>query len=106
MKKVLLRTGLLILACCLLPLGAGAQRRSRTQTSNTTYPETLYSSMQYRLIGPFRGGRSAAVTGVPGKQGRAYSKAAGGCEAQDSEEFPAEFPGYRPLHSQCHGSAK
>ena len=78
MKKVLLRTGLIILACCLLPLGAEAQRRSRTQTSTTTYPETLYSSMEYRLIGPFRGGRSAAVTGVPGQPNLFYFGATGG----------------------------
>jgi len=78
MKKVFLRTGLIILACCLLPMGAEAQRRSRNQTSTTTYPETLYSSMEYRLIGPFRGGRSAAVTGVPGKPNLFYFGATGG----------------------------
>ena len=78
MKKLLFRTGLIVLACCLLPLGAEAQRRSRTQTATTTYPETLYSSMEYRLIGPFRGGRSAAVTGVPGKPNLFYFGATGG----------------------------
>ena len=30
------------------------------------YNESLYSGLKYRCIGPFRGGRSAAVTGVPG----------------------------------------
>ncbi len=77
MKKLLTRTGLILLACCLLPLGAEAQRRSRTQTT-TTYPDALYSSMEYRLIGPFRGGRSAAVTGVPGKPNLFYFGATGG----------------------------
>ena len=34
--------------------------------------------MEYRLVGPFRGGRSAAVTGVPGKPNLFYFGAAGG----------------------------
>lgn len=38
----------------------------------------LYESLEYRLIGPFRGGRSAAVTGVPGKPNLFYFGAAGG----------------------------
>jgi len=40
--------------------------------------EELYSALEYRLIGPFRGGRSAAVTGVPGKPNLFYFGAAGG----------------------------
>jgi len=38
----------------------------------------LYSALEYRLIGPFRGGRSAAVTGVPGKPDLFYFGATGG----------------------------
>ena len=37
-----------------------------------------YSSLDYRLIGPFRGGRSAAVTGVPGQPNTYYFGATGG----------------------------
>jgi photosystem II stability/assembly factor-like uncharacterized protein len=29
------------------------------------YPETLYQEMRWRMIGPFRGGRTRAATGVP-----------------------------------------
>ena len=29
------------------------------------YPETLYQEMHWRMIGPFRGGRTRAVAGVP-----------------------------------------
>src|SRR6516165_3166016 len=29
-------------------------------------PASLYSGMQWRLLGPFRGGRSVAVSGIPG----------------------------------------
>ena len=42
------------------------------------YPEKLYSSLEYRSIGPYRGGRSAAVTGVPGEPNLFYFGAAGG----------------------------
>ena len=42
------------------------------------FPEVLYSSLEYRLVGPFRGGRSAAVTGVPGEPNIFYFGATGG----------------------------
>ena len=40
--------------------------------------ESKYAALEYRLIGPFRGGRSAAVTGVPGKPNLFYFGATGG----------------------------
>lgn len=43
-----------------------------------TYDEKLYDALEYRLVGPFRGGRSAAVTGVPGKPNLFYFGATGG----------------------------
>ena len=43
-----------------------------------TYDTSLYDAVEYRLIGPFRGGRSAAVTGVPGKPNLFYFGATGG----------------------------
>ena len=39
---------------------------------------TLYDTLQWRNIGPFRGGRSCAVTGVEGKRNLFYFGAAGG----------------------------
>ena len=42
------------------------------------YDESLYNALEYRLIGPFRGGRSAAVTGVPGKPNLYYFGSTGG----------------------------
>jgi len=47
-----------------------------TQAQN--YDEDLYGALEYRLVGPFRGGRSAAVTGVPGKPNLYYFGATGG----------------------------
>jgi photosystem II stability/assembly factor-like uncharacterized protein len=46
--------------------------------SAQTYDENLYNALEYRLIGPFRGGRSAAVTGVPNKPNLFYFGATGG----------------------------
>ncbi len=65
-----------MLVIFLLPNINQAQKRK----SNTVeqFPEELYSSLKYRLIGPFRGGRSAAVTGVPGKPNLFYFGATGG----------------------------
>src|SRR5215467_10335550 len=41
-------------------------------------PEAMFASLRYRQIGPFRGGRSAAVTGVPGKPLLFYFGSTGG----------------------------
>ena len=43
-----------------------------------TYDTERYDALEYRLVGPFRGGRSAAVTGVPGKPNLFYFGATGG----------------------------
>ncbi len=43
-----------------------------------TFDEPLYNGLEWRNIGPFRGGRSAAVTGVPGKPNLFYFGATGG----------------------------
>ena len=40
--------------------------------------ESEFGALEYRLIGPFRGGRSAAVTGVPNKPNVYYFGATGG----------------------------
>ena len=58
-----------------------AQRKrqsANTSGSNFQYDSLLYSSLKYRLAGPFRGGRSAAVTGDPEHKNLFYMGAAGG----------------------------
>ena len=47
---------------------------AEAQQDNAKY----YDALEYRLIGPFRGGRSAAVTGVPNKPNLFYFGATGG----------------------------
>ncbi|MDO9260690.1 MAG: glycosyl hydrolase, partial [Flavobacteriaceae bacterium] len=48
------------------------------KTTKINYPEEVYNSIQWRNIGPFIGGRSAAVTGVPNKPNLYYFGATGG----------------------------
>ncbi|MFD2916929.1 VPS10 domain-containing protein [Psychroserpens luteus] len=43
-----------------------------------SFEESQYDALEYRLLGPFRGGRSAAVTGVPNKPNLYYFGATGG----------------------------
>ena len=52
----------------LLVVVTGLLFDSNTQAQKKVdYDESLYSALEYRSIGPFRGGRSAAVAGVPVK---------------------------------------
>ena len=69
-----------VLLAVLLSLGQiQAQRKNRnSNSSEPKIPVELYSSVEYRLVGPFRGGRSATVTGVPGKPNLFYFGATGG----------------------------
>jgi len=53
-----------------------AQKKEAKTT--LTFDEKLYSALEWRSIGPYRGGRSAAVTGVPGKPNLFYMGATGG----------------------------
>ncbi|MGI9547327.1 MAG: WD40/YVTN/BNR-like repeat-containing protein [Flavobacteriaceae bacterium] len=79
MKYQMVRASLFLLALVLTSFQANAQKRKKSDASTPSkIPVELYSSMDYRLVGPFRGGRSAAVTGVPGKPNLFYFGAAGG----------------------------
>lgn len=78
MKFISLKISAVILILALFPLATHAQRSKKNAQTTDVYPEELYSSLEYRLIGPFRGGRSAAVTGVPGKPDLFYFGATGG----------------------------
>ena len=57
-----------LVACTLLSLNIDAQN----------FDESNYDALEYRLVGPFRGGRSAAVTGVPNQPNLYYFGATGG----------------------------
>lgn len=57
----------------LMPLNNHSQRKSRKNKSQTlnTIPDSIFHHLKFRNIGPFRGGRSVAVTGVV-RQPRTY----------------------------------
>lgn len=83
MKKTTGLVGLLVL--CLLQVAVAQKKKTTTATAPATasvatvaYEEALYSSLKWRSIGPFRGGRSAAVAGVAGKPNLYYFGATGG----------------------------
>jgi hypothetical protein len=66
----------LVLALCFTIFEASAQRKK--PEAFKPIPEEKYGGMKWRLVGPFRGGRSAAVTGVPGQRNLYYMGTAGG----------------------------
>ncbi len=47
-------------------------------TDAQNFQESDYEALEYRLLGPFRGGRSAAVTGVPNQPNLYYFGSTGG----------------------------
>ena len=62
--RSILIIGLLSLAVLSLTLDAGWGQSSK---DTAQYDEGLYKAMRWRCIGPFRGGRVTAVTGIFGK---------------------------------------
>jgi len=70
----------LLLGFVLTHGSAQAQRRGRKKATvpTKTFDSKLYGAMKWRSIGPYRGGRSATVTGVPGKPNLFYFGGTGG----------------------------
>lgn len=67
-------TTYLLLAFLALPFVCLAQNKS----TSPKISQKLYESMEYRNIGPFRGGRSTTVTGIPNDIFTFYMGATGG----------------------------
>jgi photosystem II stability/assembly factor-like uncharacterized protein len=63
---------LLLSFLIILPLPGSAQKESGN------YDQNLFKEMKWRLVGPFRGGRVLAVTGVPGEPDLVYFGAVAG----------------------------
>ncbi len=57
MNKCFLWTLLALLCVLVFPFGLSAQQ----------YDPTMYQELRWRMIGPFRGGRTVAISGVPGQ---------------------------------------
>src|SRR5688572_14720542 len=69
---------ILIFLMCVLSIAGWSQKKTASAKPSVTYDEKLYGGLEWRNIGPFRGGRSAAVTGVPGKPTLFYFGSVGG----------------------------
>ena len=55
------------------------QNLEAQRTKNTmSYPDSIYNGMEYRLVGPFRGGRAGTVSGVATNPNLYYMGTAGG----------------------------
>jgi hypothetical protein len=70
MKKSLFALLIILLGTTSFLFAQKRINKSKKTTSkeySVTYDSAIYNGMEWRCIGPFRGGRSAAVTGVPGK---------------------------------------
>ncbi|HEY1113005.1 MAG TPA: hypothetical protein VGE66_05570 [Chitinophagaceae bacterium] len=67
---------LLFIVSALLTISASAQKKGGPASSGGD--DVLYSKLRYRLVGPFRGGRSAAVAGSYEDRNTFYFGATGG----------------------------
>lgn len=78
LSKIIQTKSLILVLVMLVSLSGYSQRKRGSNTSTTTYNPSLYEGLQWRSIGPFRGGRSAAVTGVHNKPNLYYFGSTGG----------------------------
>lgn len=69
---------MLMISTTLLVSAQKKKNNSPASKSGVTYDEKLYNALEWRSIGPYRGGRSATVTGVPGKTNLFYFGSTGG----------------------------
>src|SRR5262245_43564946 len=76
MSRRRLRHGLFVLAL-VLPLASVSLGRLAAQQGGRV-DASLYSGLQWRMIGPFRGGRVNGVSGVPGQPNVFYMGSVGG----------------------------
>ncbi len=72
-----MKYNLFLFSLVLISVGAWGQKKEATAKA-TGYDESLYNAIEWRSIGPYRGGRSSAVTGVPGKPNLFYFGGTGG----------------------------
>jgi photosystem II stability/assembly factor-like uncharacterized protein len=69
--------GYLLIGLLLINTSVYSQKKSK-KNNLQTYNSSLHESVEYREIGPFRGGRSSAVVGVSGNPDLFYFGATGG----------------------------
>ena len=84
MPYVLLKSTFLCLFCVAISLAQSKKSRQivpqipSSQPATPQYDKSLYAGLEWRSIGPFRGGRSGSVTGVNGQPNLFYMATTGG----------------------------
>jgi photosystem II stability/assembly factor-like uncharacterized protein len=68
----------LVFVLMLVPFLLTAQKKNASPAAASKYGDSLFSGLKFRNIGPFRGGRSLAVTGIPGDPMTYYAGTVGG----------------------------
>src|SRR5579885_2184580 len=82
------RPRLLTLILLALPFSIGAQ----------TYDPSLFGGLSYRVVGPLRGGRSLACTGVLGNPDKFYFGAVGGGVWASENDGRTWIPVFDQMH--------
>ncbi len=75
MKK---QTVLLLMLLFFFSYQHSTAQRKKQANNMVTYDDSLYNSLEWRLVGPFRGGRAGTVTGVSSNPNLYYMGTAGG----------------------------
>jgi photosystem II stability/assembly factor-like uncharacterized protein len=76
MKKLIVL--MVMSATCLTSIGQSKKTKQKESAAASTVDASLFSNVKYRLLGPFRGGRSAAVTGSLQNRNTFYFGSTGG----------------------------
>ena len=71
-------TTLIVIAWTVSTIAATPQLRSRDSAPASTIDTTILKNLRWRSLGPDRGGRSIAVSGVKGRPKIGYFGATGG----------------------------
>src|SRR6202008_4975574 len=69
---------LALVAPWFVPAAEGLDKSIADEQPSPQLDQSLYSGLKWRLVGPFRGGRALAVTGVPGEPNLFYFGAVAG----------------------------
>ena len=77
-QKYFIHTFILLILAGVVHEGQAQRKKTKKTSESIHYSESLYSALEWRSIGPYRGGRSAAVTGVLGKPNLYYFGSTGG----------------------------
>src|SRR2546426_11224081 len=89
----------LFVAACLLTLANPATAQRRTPASSPVpspvFDTSLYNALEWREIGPFRGGRVTAVAGPPARPPTVFLRGAGGGGGEKTRGGPPAGANFR-----------